>query len=125
MIYAIQSNSYVKIGFCLRDPIRRLEKLQIGNPVTLKLIALIDGDEAVERRWHSDWDAQRVRGEWFKLTPDLKEALRPHWVSHKKLSRNRPARTIEGYPAHLVIAGWRKMGLLSAQTPDELMELLS
>lgn len=51
MIYFIQSGEFVKIGHCERDPIRRLEKLQIGNPIPLRLIALMEGSRADEEAW--------------------------------------------------------------------------
>ena len=96
MIYAIRSAGFVKIGYCARDPIRRLEKLQIGNPVRLKLIALLEGGPEVERHWHARWDHARVRGEWFRLTPELRAALEPHAVDHKEVSRSRPQLKVYG-----------------------------
>ena len=111
MIYVIQSGEFVKIGFCERDPIRRLEKLQIGNPITLKLIALLEGNRIDEGNWHMRFDRLRVRGEWFKLNATLRRALKPHLVDHDEVSRCRPARVIEGYPAHVIQAGFAAMGL--------------
>lgn len=111
MIYVIQSGDYVKIGFCERDPIRRLEKLQVGNPITMKLIALIDGSRIDESNWHARYDKLRVRGEWFRLNSTLRGALKPHRVDHDEVSRRRPARVIEGHPAHIVKAGFAAMGL--------------
>jgi len=114
MIYVIQSGEFVKIGFCERDPIRRLEKLQIGNPITLKLIALIDGCRLVESDWHVRFRELRVRGEWFRLESSLRRALKPYLVDHDEASRQRPPRVIEGHPAHLVQAGLAAMGLEGA-----------
>jgi radical SAM superfamily enzyme len=104
MIYFIQSGAVVKIGFCARDPIRRLEKLQIGNPIKLHLIALMVGGPIEEQQWHSRFAKVRERGEWFRLTPGLLSAIKPHMVDHDEVSAGRPARKIEGIPAHWVDA---------------------
>lgn len=105
MIYFIQCGEFVKIGRCERDPIRRLEKLQIGNPVTLRLIAVIpEGGRMEESNWHNRFDSWRVRGEWFKLGRKIKAAIKPHLVDHDEFSRQRPERTINGMPAHLLYA---------------------
>lgn len=100
MVYFIQCGAFVKIGYCARDPIRRLEKLQVGNPVALTLLALIEGGKDVEREWHDRYDKMRERGEWFRLTPAMIKTLMPHLVDHEQVSRMRPPRMINGFPAH-------------------------
>lgn len=104
MIYFIQSGAFVKIGFCERDPIRRLEKLQIGNPIKLVLLALLVGSREDEAAWHLRFDKHRVRGEWFKLDRSMIRALKPHMVDHDEVSRRRPERMINGFPAHKIPA---------------------
>jgi hypothetical protein len=100
VVYVIQSGAFVKIGYCERDPIRRLEKLQVGNPITLILLALLEGGREVENSWHLRFDKMRVRGEWFRLEPKLLKALKPHLVDHDEVSRCRPGRVINGRPAY-------------------------
>ncbi len=109
MIYFIKSAGYVKIGFCARDPMRRLEKLQIGNPMTLRLVALAEGDMADERDLHSRFRKQRVRGEWFRLDEAVNAYIANYAVDHDEASRNRPERQICGKPAHLVYAGIERL----------------
>lgn len=105
MIYFIQSGGFVKIGYCDRDPIRRLEKLQIGNPIKLRLIALMTGGPAEERELHDKYRHNFVRGEWFKLTREMIEAdLYDHLVDHRDVSSRRPTRKIEGVDARRVHA---------------------
>jgi len=72
-IYFIQSgeNGPVKIGQS-EDPIARLEQLQTGNPEELKLLWVYEGDEYTEHEIHEMFKKDRVRGEWFKFTDELK-----------------------------------------------------
>lgn len=102
MIYFIQSGEFVKIGHCARDPIRRLEKLQIGNPITLKIVALMEGGHKDEQHLHLRFHKLRVRGEWFKLEAPIRALIKPFRVDHDHVSRNRPDRMIYGFPAHLL-----------------------
>lgn len=54
MIYFItQDNEYVKIGKTTNNPESRLNELQTGNPVELKLWVSIPGDIEEERYLHS------------------------------------------------------------------------
>ena len=70
----------VKIGLTV-DIWKRLDMLQIGTPDRLVLIGLIDtshancNDRVVERRWHERWASHRVKGEWFRIAPDLLWAI--------------------------------------------------
>lgn len=108
MIYFIRSGEFVKIGHCVRDPIRRLEKLQVGNPVTLELIGLCEGERCDELAWHGRFGKLRVRGEWFRLEPKLFKAIKPHLVDHDDVSRLRPTRMINGCP------GWKLEAYINA-----------
>jgi hypothetical protein len=72
MIYFIRSGRYVKIGYTKHSMKRRLEDLQIGNPVRLEVIAMIDGDRKAERATHDRFIALHIQGEWFKLTDEIR-----------------------------------------------------
>ena len=61
----------VKIGYSERDPFGRLATMQTGNPRALTLLATIPGDRSVERELHDKFSPLRVRGEWFRGTPEL------------------------------------------------------
>jgi len=63
----------VKIG-CAEEPWNRLGNLQAGCPLELKLEATMKGSFQEERQFHEKFAAIRMRGEWFRITPEI-EAL--------------------------------------------------
>lgn len=77
-IYAIGADwgSPIKIGVAA-DVERRLERLQSGNHITLAVLwhsEAIAEPFAVEAALHQEFDAHRIRGEWFAIpnaSPDL------------------------------------------------------
>lgn len=84
----------VKVGRAV-DPMGRLGDLQVGSPFELLLLGSIPGRTAVEKAIHQRFDAQRVRGEWFRLDARLaafiRVALEQHGVG-APLSRRERAR---------------------------------
>jgi hypothetical protein len=70
----------VKIG-CAYDPFDRLKTLQSGSPTKLKIEALLKGSYKRERELHKLLAKHRVRGEWFRISPEIeaiiKEVARP------------------------------------------------
>lgn len=71
MIYFIESQSLVKIGFSLK-PHLRVSKIQSDSPFPCKLIGLMEGDRAEELRVQALFAHLRVRAEWFRMEPELK-----------------------------------------------------
>lgn len=71
MIYFIQANEYIKIGYS-KDPQTRLKELQTGNPIKLKLLFTIPGSFEHEKSFHEIFHAQRAKGEWFRFVDKLK-----------------------------------------------------
>lgn len=71
MIYFIQAgtNGPIKIGIS-RDPVRRLASLQTGHHETLRLLAVMEGDDRDEAVMHRRFSCQR--GEWFAPTVELR-----------------------------------------------------
>jgi hypothetical protein len=73
-IYFIQATSGgpVKIGWT-RGPIgARLDQLQCGNPETLRVIGSVENASLRdERDLHARFSAIRLRGEWFRASPEL------------------------------------------------------
>ena len=62
-------NKAIKIGNAV-DIDRRIKELQIGNHLSLKLIASIECDSKahaveMESRFHRLFSNQKMRGEWF------------------------------------------------------------
>lgn len=71
----------VKIGISL-DPGKRQVELQCGCPWDLILLAVAPGTLADEARLHSEYASQRIRGEWFDLTPDqFHDLVYRFWVT--------------------------------------------
>jgi len=66
VIYAIRcsGSSHIKFGKA-KNPKRRLDMLQTGNPSQLQLIAWADWPDSEEWRIHQFLEQDWVRGEWF------------------------------------------------------------
>lgn len=71
-VYFIQSErgGPIKIGRAI-NPEQRLKQCQTGSPERLVLLAVISGGRDLERSLHARFAASRLRGEWFKPTPEL------------------------------------------------------
>ncbi len=57
----------VKIGHA-KNPRRRMELFQTGNPNKLVLLGSIPGGEWVETEIHDHFKSAHLRGEWFRAT---------------------------------------------------------
>lgn len=66
-VYFIQGlcGGAIKIGFS-KNPEKRLAELQTGYPDTLTILLMIPGTEATERAIHREFEASRLKGEWFR-----------------------------------------------------------
>jgi hypothetical protein len=73
-IYFIQCGPFVKIGRA-SDPHYRLRELQAGNPEELTLLATVLDASVLEGAVHDRFKHLRIRGEWFRLEPDLREFI--------------------------------------------------
>ena len=73
-IYVIGTSEKVKIGYT-GDLETRLRALQCGNPDKLQVYhtALVPEDRALimERKIHRELGHYRIRGEWFRMTPEF------------------------------------------------------
>lgn len=49
--------------------------MQVGSPHPLYLIGYCPGDKNDEFAWHKRWQHLHVRGEWFRLQQDLRDAI--------------------------------------------------
>jgi hypothetical protein len=74
-VYFIQSGltGPIKIGWTgwCRGPESRLRNLQGANAYRLRLLAATPADVKAERRLHRIFEADRLEGEWFRLSRDL------------------------------------------------------
>ena len=64
----------IKIGLTHRVRRRRMA-LQVANATPLTLLVDVPGTAAEERRLHDRFGAARIRGEWFRPTPELLELV--------------------------------------------------
>lgn len=72
MIYFVTARELglVKIGYAAK-PQERFHTIQAHSPVALNLERVRDGDLVVEAALHRQFQAERVRGEWFRMTPEI------------------------------------------------------
>lgn len=77
MIYFAQAEGtdLIKIGFTAGNPVKRIGELQTGCPHKLVLVAAVEGNKRLEAKWHTDFAADRVNSEWFRLSAQLTAAI--------------------------------------------------
>lgn len=73
-LYFITDGMYVKIGVS-GDIKSRLNQLQTANPLPLKLLLSVEYGQGLEIHYHNKFKHSRVKGEWFRLTPDIIEEI--------------------------------------------------
>ena len=72
IVYLVQSENFLKIGLTAESMLlKRLSTLQTGNPITLKLLSTIKGEEKEEKLLHLKYKDLLVRGEWFHLSREI------------------------------------------------------
>jgi len=66
-VYFIQGmcGGAIKVGYSA-NPEKRLRELQTGYPDTLKILLMIPGNESTEHTLHRQFEASRLKGEWFR-----------------------------------------------------------
>lgn len=71
-VYLIRAGEHgpVKIGFA-KDPLRRIEDLQVANHETLYVLRILDGGLDTEAMLHARFSSLCVRGEWFTFHADM------------------------------------------------------
>jgi hypothetical protein len=70
MIYFIRDGDAVKIGYAI-NPRSRLTTLRTGNSRPISILGVMDGSLDDEHRLHQRFTSEHIRGEWFKLTPQI------------------------------------------------------
>lgn len=81
VVYFVEAKrlGVVKIGRTTEME-RRLSRLQVASPVELELLLTIPGGRTEEKALHEKHAGDRVRGEWFRISPAVRatiDALRP------------------------------------------------
>jgi hypothetical protein len=74
VVYFIFCAGFVKIGTSSSLK-RRLSNLQIGAPWQTRLVALVTGGPKTEDFLHFVYREHAIGGEWFRLGPDLRQAI--------------------------------------------------
>jgi hypothetical protein len=72
-VYWVATKGMAKIGFSSQI-VDRVGKLQAQSPTRLRLLAAMPGGRDVERELHQIFAEDRIKGEWFRLSPRLKAA---------------------------------------------------
>jgi len=70
LVYFIGGAGKIKIGVA-QDPQSRLDTLQTGSPVPLKILAVCDGGYEREGELHKRFADTRLYGEWFDASSEL------------------------------------------------------
>jgi hypothetical protein len=72
-VYAISDGKdAVKIGWG-NDPYRRLSEINVGSPHHYTLVGFVAATREQEQEAHSLLAPSRVRGEWFRCDPVVKQ----------------------------------------------------
>lgn len=72
-VYFVEAeNGLIKVGFS-KSIRERFKKLATATPLTLTLLGLRPGTAQAEREIHKRFADQRVMGEWFKPSSELRE----------------------------------------------------
>lgn len=64
----------IKIG-CSQSPDGRRRTLETWSPFPLEILADIQGDEKLERRFHAKFTEQHQSREWFRWSPELQATI--------------------------------------------------
>lgn len=77
MVYFIGSkeHDYVKIGHTVNNPKGRLVKLSVDCPLIMTLLYSMNGTQILEKKLHSMFKEQHIRGEWFRLSGPIQNYI--------------------------------------------------
>jgi hypothetical protein len=94
-LYFIQTDcpeGHIKIGIA-SDVARRMGKMQMDCPYGLKLLKIVKDAAHMEIQLHQQFASSRIRGEWFRKSPELMKVIDdlPGWEAPASLG-------IEGVP---------------------------
>jgi len=77
----------IKIGHS-KDPKQRLQELRKNAPFELRLLGMMNGGEAAERRLHHLFAAARRQGEWFEATSELRAFIDANSDRRRRLGQS-------------------------------------
>jgi hypothetical protein len=73
-VYMIYGGGRLKIG-TTKDLIDRLDTLQNTSPNTLQIVWCAIGDRKYEKKLHAMFATDRLHGEWFNVSDDIRAFL--------------------------------------------------
>lgn len=113
-VYFIGAGDVIKIGFSTRLT-KRLRDLRYGTHEKLELLAKVKGGRDLERRYHTRFAKDRIKGEWFRATREI--------LAEVRLLTDRPTRPTPKRPPLSEKAQWQIAGLrrLSAKYRDPII----
>lgn len=112
-VYFVQAgreDGPVKIGTCSNVE-KRVANLQCAHYEELNVIRLFDGDARHERWFHNHFSDHRIRGEWFRFSPNLLTVEPPHSLPEPETGE--VAAIIDLWPSVPELA--RELGLPTAR----------
>ena len=74
--YALRAGEYIKIGFTRGCILKRMTKLQTGNPIELRIVGIGNGGRFMERHAHKALKPYRAFGEWYRDEPIVREMIK-------------------------------------------------
>jgi hypothetical protein len=75
VVYFVRGGDAVKIGRT-GNLAARLKALATASAVPLEVLAALPGGRDLEVQLHRRWQHLRLKGEWFRATPDLLADIR-------------------------------------------------
>lgn len=82
-VYFARSGNRVKIGVS-KNPRARLEGLRTGSSTKIRIYYVTPGDITLERELHRQFGADRINGEWFIYSPQIRA-----WIQADEARRTR------------------------------------
>lgn len=73
-VYFAKVGFRVKIGFS-KDPRKRLNSMMTSFSERPEILYSVRGGRALERHFHDRFAVERLNGEWFRLSPNLRNFL--------------------------------------------------
>ncbi len=92
MIYFIQSDGPIKIGYTSKRVESRLSSIQIGIYHTLVILGTMSGNQKKEKEIHRHFEQFHIRGEWFKNSDELLAFIKTNASPYKPKRVDKPKR---------------------------------
>jgi hypothetical protein len=73
--YFIRVFGFLKVGLSENNPRSRIGGIQTSCPGDIIVEAIVHGDRSDERMWHERFAPYHMRGEWFRITPEIEDVL--------------------------------------------------